>query len=110
MCHDGVFEGIHVHSIDFFELFIGPLLAVEQLQHHNAGHMLLKIRIDARNGHAYPPVGIAHCLAEEHSGDEDQRQRCEGNQRQRPLLAQHDGHNAGEHKHVFHNRDHASRK
>ena len=107
MGHDGVFEGVHVQGVGGGELFEGALLPVEELQHHHAGNVLLQERIDTCNGDPNAPIGIAHFIAEHFGGNGDQRQHGEGNERQLPVHMQHDRHDAGEHEHVFENRDHA---
>src|SRR6185312_866347 len=52
-------------------------------------------------------VRVAHVLAEDHGGDEDERQNGEGDEGEPPLHAQHDGDDEGEGKDVFKNGDDA---
>ena len=105
--HDRVFERVHVDGVHFGKLVEGALLAVEQLQHHHAADVLLQVGVDAGNGDANAAVGIAHLVAEDLGGVGDQRQHGQRDQRQLPVHAQHDGGNAGQHEHVFEDRDHA---
>ena len=107
MSHDGVFVGVHVLRVDGFELLIGALLAVEKLQHHHAGYVLLQVGINAGNGRADSPVRIAHRLAEDQGGPEDQRQHGKGNQRQPPFHPQHDRDDSHQHEDVLEDGDHA---
>src|SRR5207253_4044231 len=105
--HDGVFERVHVGGVDFFELFVSALLAIEKLQDHDAADMLLQICVDAGYSHANAAVTIAYGAAEEGRSYEDQRQGSEGDERQPPLHPQHDDDDAGQYENVFDDRDHA---
>ena len=58
--HDRVFVRFHVVAIDFREAVVGLAFAVEKLQHNHPANVFLQIRIDACNGNANTPVGIAH--------------------------------------------------
>ena len=104
---DGVLEGVHVGAVDLLELLVRFLLAVEQLQHNDAGDVLLQVGVDPGDGDANAPVALAHRLAEERGRIEDERQHGEGDQRQPPAHVQHDGENAGQHEDVFEDGDHA---
>ena len=72
--HDGVFERVHVGGVDFFELFVSALLAIEKLQHHDAADMLLQIGVDAGDGHANAAIALGDGPAEERRREHDQRQ------------------------------------
>ena len=108
--HDGVFEGVHVLGVDAVKAAVGALFAVEKLQHHHAGDVLLQIRVDAGNGGADAAVRVAHRLAKDHGRPEDQRQHGKGDQREPPAHPQHDDDDSGEHEDVFKNRHHAGGK
>ena len=107
MGQDRVFPGIHILRIDLFEALISALLPVEELEHHNAGYMLLQKRIDAGDGHSHPPVGVAHHLAKNHGGPKDDRKHGKGNQGQPPLHAQHDDDDTGQDEYVLEDGHHA---
>src|SRR5580765_1817379 len=105
--HDGVFESVHVLGVDLVKAAVGALFAVEKLQHHHAGDVLLQVRVDAGNGGADAAVGVAHRLAEDHRRPEDQGQHGKGDEREPPAHAQHDDQDPGEHEDIFKDRDHA---
>ena len=107
---DSVFERFHVAPIHIGELLEGALLSVEQLQNHHAGDMFLQVGIDTRNGYANSAVGVAHLVAENLRGPEDERQHGEGDQRQLPIHAQHDHQDPDQDKNILENRDHAGGK
>ncbi len=88
----------------------GALFAIEKLQHQHPRNRFLQVRIDARDGSANTPVGIAHRVAKDSSRVHDDRKRGEGDQRQLPVRVHHDADNAGQHEHIFKNRNHARRK
>ncbi len=98
---DGVFEGHHVLPVDRFELLVGALLAVEQLHHAHAAYMLLGGGVDAGDGGADAPVGVAHVLAKDAGDHQDQRQHGKGDQRQPPVHAQHDDDDESQNENVL---------
>ncbi len=100
---DRVFERVHVDGVHFGKLVEGAFLAIEELQHDHAAHVLLQVGVDSGDGHANPPIGIADLVAENLGGDADQRQHGKCDQSQLPVHAQHDGDNAGQHEDVFEN-------
>ncbi len=67
--HDRVFERVHVDGVHFGKLVEGALLAIEELQHHHAADVLLHVGVDAGDGGANAPVGVAHLVAENLGGD-----------------------------------------
>ncbi len=105
--HDRVFERVHVGAVDLLEALVRLLLAIEQLQHDDAGHVLLQVGVDPGDGDANAPVAVAHFAAEDRGRVEDERQHGEGDQRQPPAHVQHDDQNAEQHEDVFEDRDHA---
>ena len=107
MRHDGVFEGVHVGAVDLLEALVGLLLAVEQLQHDDAGDVFLQVGVDLGDGDANAAVAVADLAAEDRGGVEDERQHGEGDQRQPPAHVQHDDENAQQDEDVFEDRDHA---
>ncbi len=107
VCHDRVFERVHVSLVDFGEFVVGTLLAVEQLQHHHAAHVFLQICIDARDGHANAAVGVTNLVAKDLGGVNDQRHDRECDQRQLGVHLQHDGDDSGENEDIFKDRDYA---
>ena len=104
---DRVLERVHVAAVDLRKAFVCLALAVEKLQHHHAAHMFLQICVDTRDGNANPAIGIPHLVPENLCREHNERQHGEGDQRQFPVHAQHDGQNAGQYEQVFKNRDHA---
>ena len=100
---DGVFERLHVRSVDVGEFMESAFLAIEKLQDQHPRDRFLQIRVDAGNGRADAPVGIAHLVAENLGRVHDQRQHGECDQRQLPVRVHHDGDNAGQHEHVLEN-------
>src|SRR5208337_361495 len=104
--HDGIFERVHVDRVHFGKGIVGPLLAVEQLHYHHPADVLLQVRVDAGNGNANPPVGVAHFVAENLGGEGDERQHRKRDQRQLGVHAEHDPDDAGEHEDVLENRNH----
>jgi len=104
---DRVLERLHVQRVHFFKAPEGPLLTVEELQHHDPANVFLQISVDARDRHAYATVGLAHFAAEDHRRPKDQRQHRKGDERQPPLDPQHDAKNAGKHENVLEDRHHA---
>ena len=91
----------------FSNSLVRPLLAIEQLQHDDAGHVFLQICIDPGDGDANAPVALAHLAAEDRGRVEDERQHGEGDQRQPPVHFQHDDQDAQQHEDVFEDRHHA---
>jgi hypothetical protein len=69
--------------------------------------VLLQVRINSGDGYANAAVGAADAVAEHLGGYADQREHGEGDQRELPVHAQHDGDNSGEHEDIFENRNHA---
>ena len=51
--------------VDSFELFVGTLLAIEQLHHAHSAYVLLGGRVDAGDRGPDAPVGVAHVLAKD---------------------------------------------
>ena len=101
--HDGVFEGDHVLPVDGFELLVGALLAVEQLHHAHSAYMLLGGGVDAGDGGADAPVGVAHMFAEDAGDPKDKGQHGKGDQGQPPVHAQHDDHDEDENENILEN-------
>src|SRR5262249_39975382 len=99
-------EGFHVSRVNVGELAEGALFAVEKLQHHHSGNGFLQIGIDTRDCHSDSAVGISHLYPENHCGPENERDDREGDQRQLPVHAQHDGQYADQHKDVLEDGDH----
>src|SRR5260370_2724243 len=104
--HDRVLKRVHVTAIDVRKLVVGLALAVEELQHNHSADVFLKKGVDARDGGANPPVGVANLVTENLGRVNDQRQNGEGDRGQLPVHAQHDADNSGKHKQVFKHRDH----
>ncbi len=104
---DGVLVGVHVGAIDLFEVLVGLLLAVEELQDDDSGDVFLQVGIDPGDGDTNTPVTLAHRLAKQAGGKENDRQNSERNQRQTPAHVEHDGDDAGQHEDVFEDGDHA---
>ena len=92
-----VLVGFHVDAIQFGELVLRFLFPVEQLHDAHAADVFLQERVDARDGRADAPVGVAHAIAENPGGDHDQRQHGEGGQRQAPVHLHHDRADAKQH-------------
>jgi hypothetical protein len=65
MCLDSVFEGVHVGAVDFFELVVRALFAIEKLEHHDSGDVFLQIGVDSGDCNADAAVAFAHGLAEQ---------------------------------------------
>ena len=74
---DRVLVGFHVDAIQFGELLPRFPLAVKDLHDAHAADVFLQERIDARDGRADAPVGVAHAVAEDPRGNHDQRQHRE---------------------------------
>src|SRR6185437_4003592 len=70
--HDGVFISVHVLRVDAVKLAVRAFFTIEKLQHHHAAYVLLQIGVDASNGGANAAVRVAHRLAEDHGGPEDE--------------------------------------
>ena len=103
---DRILVGFHVDAIQFGELLLRFSLAVEDLHDAHAADVFLQERIDARDGGADPPVGVAHAVAEDPGCDHDQRQHGKGGQRQPPVLPHHHRADAQQHDGVVgHGRD-----
>ncbi len=94
VCHDRVFVGVHVDSVDFGELLVRALLPIEKLQHHHAADMLLQVRIDARDGNTNTAVGIANLIAEDFGCISNKRQDRKRDQGDSPVHVQHDRHDS----------------
>ena len=47
------------------------LFAIEELQDHDAGDVLLQVRVDLGDGDTNAPVALAHAFAEQRGGVED---------------------------------------
>jgi len=99
--HDRVFERVHVIAVDFRKTVVGLAFAIEELQHHHSADVLLQIRVDARDGNANSPIGIAHPVAKDLGRNYDERQHRKRDERQLPVHAQHDAQNSEEHEQVF---------
>src|SRR5208283_4665589 len=67
-----VFERDHVLPVYIFKVFVGSLLAVEELDDRHARDVLLGEAVDAGDGGADAAVAFAHAIAEEARDDEDQ--------------------------------------
>jgi hypothetical protein len=76
-------------------------LISEKLEHHHSANVLLQIGIYTRDGNANSPIGIAHPIAENLCGINNERKHGKCDQRQFPVHAQHDTQNAEEHEKVF---------
>ena len=87
--------------VDRFELLVGALLAVEQLHHAHSAHMLLGGGVDAGDGGADAPVGVAHVFAKDAGHRQDERQHGKGDQGQPPVHAQHDDHDQDENENIL---------
>ena len=94
-------------AIDFRKAGVGLALAIEELQHHHPADVLLQVGVDAGDGDADAAVGIAHPVAENLGGYDDEGQHGKRDQRQLPVHAQHDGQDAEEHEEVFEDGDYA---
>src|SRR5262249_1688406 len=78
-----------------------------QLQDHHPTHMLLQVCVDACDRRSDTPVTVAHELAEDHGGEEDQRQHGERDQRQPPIDTQHEGADQRQYQYILYNGDHS---
>ena len=87
---DRVFERDHVQAIDGFEVLVGALFAVEELDHAHAADVFLGEAVDAGDGGADAAIALADAVAEDARDDENERQDGEGQQRQPPVDAEHD--------------------
>src|ERR1041385_6750954 len=97
---DRVFVGVHVLAIDFFEFVFAAALAVEKLQHHDAGDVLLQVRADAGNGNANAAVALGDTAAEDHRGQDDQRHHGQHDRGEQRAEAEHDGEDEEKHQNV----------
>ena len=104
---NGVFEGQHVRAIDFGKLCARFFLAIEELDHAHSGDVFLEERIDARNGGANAPVGIAHAAAKHQRDHQNKREHAERGQSQAPVERKHHYHDRGEHEDIAQHGHHA---
>ena len=65
--------------------------------------MFLQVGVDARDGHADPPVALGHRAPENRRRQNDQRHRQQHHQREPRAHAEHDGHNQRQHQHIAEN-------
>ena len=107
---DGVFEGDHVQAVDGLEVVVGAALAVEELHHAHARDVFLGEAVDAGDGGADAAEALAHVVAEDAGDDQDERQHGEGDQRQPPVDAEHDGGHDDQVEEVVHDGQHAGGK
>src|SRR6266852_1423155 len=56
---DSVLERLHMHCIGSRKLFECAAFAIEQLQHHHAGYVLLQKGVDARNRYSDATIRVA---------------------------------------------------
>ena len=82
---NGVFKCQHVRAIDFGKLCARFFLAIEELDHAHPGDVFLEERINARNGGADAPVGVAHAAAKHQSDQQNKRQHAKRGQSQAPV-------------------------
>src|SRR5581483_7916858 len=86
------------------------LLAIEKLQHYDAGHMLLQVGVDAGNRDANAAIGVTNLVAKDLGRDRNERQYCEGDQRHLPVHVQHDDQNARQQEDVLEDGHHSGGK
>ena len=70
---DGVLVRVHVVAVDALELLGALPLPVEELQHHDAGDVLLQVGVDAGDGDADAAVALRHAAAEQHGRQHHER-------------------------------------
>ena len=98
---DGVGPGLLVLVVDGGEVVEGAALAVEELYDGHAGDVLLGEGVDAGGGESLAAVGVADVAAEDFGDVEDGGDDGEGEQRERPVHADHDGDDEDEQKDVL---------
>ena len=110
ICRDGVLICVHVLAVDQFEFARTAALAIEQLQHHDAGHVLLQVGVDLGDGHADPPVALRHATAKDQGrADYEWHGRQQDAGQQRAQLV-HDADDEAQYQKVPQNGDQAGRK
>ena len=78
-------------AVDRLELLPATALAVEQLQHHDAGDVLLKVCINLGDGHADAAVALGHAAAEDARGEDHEGHGGHHDGGQRRTEPQHGG-------------------
>ena len=104
---DGVLIRVHMLAVDAVEFPRAAPLAIEKLQHHDSGDVLLQVGVDLGDGHADAPVALRHAAPENQRGADYERHgghQDAGEQGAQPV---HDGDDETEHQKVAQDGDEA---
>ena len=82
-------------------------LAVEELEHRDAGQVFLQIRVDAGDGDADAAIALRRAAPENHRDHDDARRDGEQQSGHRGAQVQHRDDHEGEHQQVAEDRDQA---
>ncbi len=104
---DGLEVGVEVVAVDGGEAPVLLPLLSEDLDDGGAGDVLLEERVDAGDGGAHPPVGIAHLDLEQEGDRHEQREDAEDAEGQPVVEQEEEDEDAGQREDVVEDRQDA---